>query len=85
MAVLEGPNGVWNATRGDAVPGVGKIDSIVRWVIAGSLRLAGALYRRAKVSYVGVVITRAHREGLNGSHEPAYGTKATRSVQPPSR
>jgi hypothetical protein len=30
-AVLEGPNGVWNATRGDTVPGVGKIDSIVRW------------------------------------------------------
>jgi hypothetical protein len=31
MAVLEGPNGVWKATRGDTVPGVGKIDSIVRW------------------------------------------------------
>ncbi len=30
-AVLVGPNGVWNATRGDTVPGVGKIDSIVRW------------------------------------------------------
>ena len=30
-AVLEGPNGVWRATQGDAVPGVGKIDSIVRW------------------------------------------------------
>jgi hypothetical protein len=30
-AVLEGPNGVWRATRGDTVPGVGKIDSIVRW------------------------------------------------------
>jgi hypothetical protein len=30
-AVLEGPNGVWEATRGDTVPGVGKIDSIVRW------------------------------------------------------
>ena len=30
-AVLEGPNGVWNATRGDTVPGVGKINSIVRW------------------------------------------------------
>ena len=29
--VLEGPNGVWRATRGDTVPGVGKIDSIVRW------------------------------------------------------
>jgi hypothetical protein len=30
-AVLEGPNGVWSAMRGDIVPGVGKIDSIVRW------------------------------------------------------
>jgi hypothetical protein len=30
-AVLEGPNGVWKAMRGDTVPGVGKIDSIVRW------------------------------------------------------
>jgi hypothetical protein len=30
-AVLEGPNGVWRAMRGDTVPGVGKIDSIVRW------------------------------------------------------
>jgi hypothetical protein len=30
-AVLEGPNGVWKATRGGTVPGVGKIDSIVRW------------------------------------------------------
>jgi hypothetical protein len=30
-AVLEGPNGVWTAMRGDTVPGVGKIDSIVRW------------------------------------------------------
>jgi hypothetical protein len=30
-AVLEGPNGVWRATRGDTVPGIGKIDSIVRW------------------------------------------------------
>ena len=30
-AVLEGPNGIWKATRGDTVPGVGKIDFIVRW------------------------------------------------------
>ncbi len=29
--VLEGPNGVWRASRGDTVPGVGRIDSIVRW------------------------------------------------------
>jgi hypothetical protein len=30
-AILEGPNGVWTAARGDTVPGVGRIDSIVRW------------------------------------------------------
>jgi len=30
-AILEGPNGVWTVTRGDTVPGVGRIDSIVRW------------------------------------------------------
>jgi hypothetical protein len=30
-AMLEGPNGVWRAARGDTVPGLGKIDSIVRW------------------------------------------------------
>ena len=30
-AVLEGPNGVWRATPGQTVPGVGKVNSIVRW------------------------------------------------------
>ena len=30
-ALLEGPNGIWKAERGDTVPGVGKIDLIVRW------------------------------------------------------
>ena len=30
-AVLEGPDGVRNAARGDTVPGIGRIDSIVRW------------------------------------------------------
>jgi hypothetical protein len=30
-AVLEGPNGIWKVTRGDTVPGVGTVDSIVRW------------------------------------------------------
>jgi hypothetical protein len=29
--VLKGPNGIWTATRGDLVPGVGTIDSVVRW------------------------------------------------------
>jgi hypothetical protein len=30
-AVLDGPNGIWRATRGDSVPGVGRVDSIIRW------------------------------------------------------
>ena len=30
-AVLEGPDGVRMATRGDTVPGIGRIDSIVHW------------------------------------------------------
>jgi hypothetical protein len=30
-AVLQGPNGQWKATSGDTVPGLGKVDSIVRW------------------------------------------------------
>jgi hypothetical protein len=30
-AVLEGPNGTWRVSRGDMVPGVGRVDSIVRW------------------------------------------------------
>lgn len=30
-AVLEGPDGVWTVTRGDTLPGVGRVDSIVRW------------------------------------------------------
>jgi hypothetical protein len=29
--LLEGPNGQWRATSGDTVPGLGKVDSIVRW------------------------------------------------------
>jgi hypothetical protein len=29
--ILEGPGGVWRATQGDTVPGVGRVDSIVRW------------------------------------------------------
>jgi hypothetical protein len=37
-AVLEGPGGVFTATLGDTVPGVGRIDSIVlwggRWIVA---------------------------------------------------
>jgi hypothetical protein len=30
-AVLEGPNGIWKVARGDTIPGVGTIGSIVRW------------------------------------------------------
>ncbi|MGB8893173.1 MAG: hypothetical protein WCD13_02465 [Pseudolabrys sp.] len=30
-AVLEGPNGIWKAMRGDTVPGVGRVESMVRW------------------------------------------------------
>jgi len=30
-AILEGPDGVWTVTRGDILPGVGRVDSIVRW------------------------------------------------------
>jgi len=30
-AILEGPNGVWRATTGETVPGVGRVDSVVRW------------------------------------------------------
>jgi hypothetical protein len=30
-AVIEGPNGVWTVTPGQTVPGVGRVDSIVRW------------------------------------------------------
>jgi hypothetical protein len=30
-AVLQGPTGVFRVTQGDTVPGVGRVDSIVRW------------------------------------------------------
>jgi hypothetical protein len=30
-AVIEGPNGFWKVTPGQTVPGVGRVDSIVRW------------------------------------------------------
>jgi hypothetical protein len=39
-AVLEGPNGTWRVRRGDSVPGVGRVESIVlwgkRWIVATS-------------------------------------------------
>jgi hypothetical protein len=30
-AVLQGPTGVFRVAQGDTVPGVGRVDSIVRW------------------------------------------------------
>jgi hypothetical protein len=30
-AILEGPDGTWRAARGDAIPRVGTVESIVRW------------------------------------------------------
>jgi hypothetical protein len=30
-AVLEGPDGIRMAARGDTIPGIGRIESIVRW------------------------------------------------------
>jgi hypothetical protein len=40
IAILEGPNGIWRVRRGDTVPGVGRIDSILhwgeRWIVATS-------------------------------------------------
>jgi hypothetical protein len=37
-ALLEGPNGIWKVKRGDTVPGVGRVVSIVlwgkRWIVA---------------------------------------------------
>ena len=39
-AVLEGPNGNWKVARGDMIPGLGRVDSIVlwgsRWIVATS-------------------------------------------------
>ena len=39
-AVLQGPNGVWKAARGDTVPGLGTVDSVVlwgsRWIVSTS-------------------------------------------------
>ena len=29
--VLDGPSGAWRAAQGDTVPGIGRIDSVVRW------------------------------------------------------
>jgi hypothetical protein len=40
IAILEGPNGIWRVRRGETVPGVGRVDSILlwgeRWIVATS-------------------------------------------------
>ena len=40
IATLKGPGGTWKAARGDTVPGLGKVDSVVfwgnRWIVATS-------------------------------------------------
>jgi hypothetical protein len=40
IATLEGPGGTWKAARGDTVPGLGTVDSVVlwgnRWIVATS-------------------------------------------------
>ena len=42
-AVLDGPRGAWRVKRGDTLPGLGKVDSIVhwssRWIVATSAGL----------------------------------------------
>jgi hypothetical protein len=42
-AVLGGPDGIRMATRGDIVPGIGRIDSIVRWGNRWIVATAGGL------------------------------------------
>jgi hypothetical protein len=41
--VLEGPDGIRTAARGDIVPGIGRIDSIVRWGNRWIVATAGGL------------------------------------------
>jgi hypothetical protein len=40
IATVEGPGGTWKAARGDTLPGLGKVDSVVlwgnRWIVATS-------------------------------------------------
>jgi hypothetical protein len=40
LVTLEGPGGTWKAARGDTVPGLGTVDSVVlwgnRWIVATS-------------------------------------------------
>jgi hypothetical protein len=42
-AVLEGPDGIRMAARGDTIPGVGRVESIVRWGSRWVIATAGGL------------------------------------------
>jgi len=42
-AVLEGPDGIRMAARGDTIPGLGRVDSIVRWGNRWVIATAGGL------------------------------------------
>jgi len=42
-AVLEGPDGIRMAARGDSIPGVGRVESIVRWGSRWVIATAGGL------------------------------------------
>ena len=42
-AVLEGPDGIRMAARGDTIPGLGRVESIVRWGNRWVIATAGGL------------------------------------------
>ena len=42
-AVLEGPDGIRMAARGDTIPGIGRVESIVRWGSRWVIATAGGL------------------------------------------
>jgi hypothetical protein len=42
-AVLEGPDGIRMAARGDSIPGLGRVESIVRWGSRWVIATAGGL------------------------------------------
>jgi len=42
-AVLEGPDGIRMAARGDSIPGIGRVESIVRWGNRWVIATAGGL------------------------------------------
>ena len=52
MAVLQGPTGILRVTRGDTVPGLGKITSIVRWGKGWVVATSAAYCTSAPPNYV---------------------------------